>query len=189
MINTAELFSIEAWFVGAFGMVLTAMSAVQFLCARFPALQSLNHRFEAFIDWSHAYCRVFPYLLVAMLIAVVSPVYDVLLDSAWVLSRGDSTQQFDDILTAWRYLLTESSNINSQRDLLHTLQWMIAIGMFSLYSVVWALFADDLRSDKDDPTIKFKRASLFGGFGGLMVLVSWLINFIGQNSATFLLLK
>ena len=183
-----EAFSIEAWFVGAFGFALALMAGIQFLCARFPALEVFNSRFEKFVDWSHSYCEIFPYLFAALLIAVAAPVYDVLLDSAWLMGRGESARELDDLAGAWRYLLTEGSDINSERDLTHALQWMIALGMFWLYSIIWSIFAERLHHDHDDPTIKYKRAALFAGFGAIMAFISWLLNFIGQNSEGIFLL-
>jgi hypothetical protein len=183
-----EIFSLEAGLMQIFAITLSLMGIVQFLSFIFPKrFQMVNDIFDKFIEWVHQYCEILPWLLFASFIAIATPVYDIFLDSAWLTSINETDQKRKTLLDLWRHLINDGSDENSKRDLIHSIQWISAIGMFYIYSLSWMKFVQITKISGTYPQDKIKRGIFFGGFATLIGFFSTLVSKMGQN-ADFILL-
>lgn len=183
-----ELFSLESALMNAFAAFLTLMAVAQFLGFFFPAvLRPINDRFDSFVEWIHRSCEVLPWLFFAAFIAIVTPIYDIFVDGAWLnrITEGDTKPMT--MLEVWRTMVNEESDANSKRDLVHSIQWVTALGMFYLYSICWLRFATWAQGKSTFPNERLTRGVFFGGFAALIKFASDVVSAMGQN-AQFVLL-
>ena len=186
--NQIEIFSLESAVMDVFAITLAIMAISQALGYMFPVmLKSINDRFDAFIEWVHGACEVLPWLCFAALVATVTPIYDIFLDGAWLNSVSSQAARPQTMLDVWRTMVSEQSEANSQRDLVHGIQWIVALFMFYIYSILWVRFVSLAVVDMQGQSNKLVRGAFFGGFAGVIGYVSDFVSGLGQT-ADFVLL-
>ena len=84
-------------------------------------------------------------------------------------------------------MIKSDADLNVQRDLVHSIQWILALSLFYFYSLIW-LFLTDMAKDKLTlPQEKIGRVVFFTGFAAITHQISNLVSYLGQNAALVLL--
>lgn len=178
-----EIFSLESALMNVFAGFLTLMAFAQFLGFFFPArLRPINDGFDNFVEWIHRSCEVLPWLIFAAFIAIVTPIYDIFVDGAWLTSVTKANARPMTLLEVWRMMIQGESDDNSRRDLIHSIQWIVALGMFYFYSICWLRFITWAQSKKTFPSERLTRGIFFGGFAIFIAKISEQVSVMGQNT-------
>lgn len=178
-----ELFSPEAYVVGAFSALLMLSGILQWLSTQTDRFNHINARMDRFTATIYQQGRVIPYLLLAAIIAVIAPVYDMYTDAEWIGSVARHSGSPDLPPPSWAELVQADPERRTLRHLIHVIQSAIALFFMWLYSLLWTFAIDRASRRGKAPRSALQRGVFTGGFGAALAPMSFGIQWMGQNPA------
>lgn len=180
-----ELFSMEALLVAVLAALLGLAGVVQVLVDTTGKVSRLNNRIDRAVAAVYVHGRVLPYLMLAAVIAVIAPVYDMYTDAEWIdritgggrNSDGGRPPTWAELVQAERVTL---------KHLMHVIQSAIALFILWLYSILWVVLLERAEQRGRRKRTPLERAAFLGGFAWALGVLSAALQWLGQNPALVL---
>lgn len=189
MTEAIESFSLEAVVLGSFGGIAFATQALTDAHKLLPVgsrlrtvVAKLTGWLDRPLDAVHRSAHIFPWMLGALIISVIAPIYDMYTDVGWaddILKTGAGERAMG---MSWPQLL-QNSHERTVATLMHTAQTAIVLIVLWFYSVMWNWMLDATgRKGKIDAS-RSARWSFLGAFLFFVVApVNWFLDYIGGHA-------
>jgi hypothetical protein len=188
MNRPVELFSLEAVALWIFTIVIGASGTLDFLYLTIPRKSGVRRwvvwatRFvDRFFKWFYRSAKLIPWVLAALLISVLAPIYDMHTDIGWadaVLSDGGDRVSG----ITWTELLL-NSHVRTLPTFIHVAQTAIVLAILWLYSILWC---ELISYSGRERMISLKRGNRWQFMAGFVAIVvaptSKLITYLGEHS-------
>jgi len=185
-----EIFSLERvalWMFGAIISIAAFLDFVYFLSRKnHPKVRSfvavpIRWVDRFFLSFYYS-ARVIPYILIALVISVLAPVYDMYTDASWseaVLSGSSDGKKAE---ISWVRLLLKSHE-RTLPTFIHTAQVCVLLMTLWVYTLFWNR---SVRIAGDAEMPPKQRGTRWGFIAGFVVFVmgpiSWLLKYMGRHA-------
>lgn len=179
-----EQLSLEAWIAETIlSSIIIVLFIVRVAAIAQPKLIPIIDNFTApIVSWLHRGLRPIPYILAALIIAIIAPIVELYMDSYWLCSQIDCGVQNGGVLSnIWGQALVFFDGTDLQKNIVHAMQWLILFVpiWFGLTIANWMIVMNERAAH--DRTENFQKlvflAFVFGALRYLANVNTW----IGQH--------
>ncbi|QUT06324.1 hypothetical protein KFK14_02250 [Sphingobium phenoxybenzoativorans] len=195
MTQPIELFSLENVALWLFGAIVGLSGLLDFLMlisaqSRFrPWIEQAMDGMDGFFQSFYNSARLIPWILSALLISVLAPVYDMYADVSWsdtILHAGGDARTQD---MSWPKMLIHS-HVRTLPTFIHVAQTAILLFALWLYALLWNYVLDVSGEGRVISLDRGKRFAFMGGFVGVVLTsTSYVLNYLGKHAEVALRLS